>query len=38
MGEYIAKVKQAIEDKKNNKISYNEFGDIILGADNVYSK
>lgn len=38
MGEYISKVKQAIEDKKNNKISYTDFGDIILGADNNYSK
>lgn len=38
MGEYISKVKQAIEDKKNNKISYEEFGDIILESDNTYSK
>ena len=38
MGEYLSKVKQALEDKKNNKISYDDLGNILLGADNNYSK
>ena len=38
MGEYLSKVKQALEDKKNNKISYDDLGNILLGVDNNYSK
>ena len=38
MGEYLSQVKQAIEAKKNNEISYDELGNVLLGVDNNYSK
>lgn len=34
---YLKFCKRVIEEKENNNITYQEFGDYILGADNIYS-